>query len=50
MPDNKENEKLHAERELMSELEEGEHSSIEHGWIDFFEIEKEFANDLRDEL
>jgi len=43
-------EKLCAERELMSELDKGERSAIEHGWIDLSEIEKEFANDLREEF
>ncbi len=48
MPDIEEYEKLRAERELMSELEKGERSAREKGWIDFSEVEKEFANDLSD--
>ncbi len=41
-------ERLKAELKLMSELEEGERSAREKGWIDFSEVEKEFADDLQD--
>lgn len=41
-------ERLKAELKLMSELEKGERSAREHGWIDFSEVEKEFADDLQD--
>ncbi len=41
-------EKMYAERKLMSELEKGERSAREKGWIDFSEIEKEFADDIQD--
>ena len=33
---------------LMSELEKGEHSAREKGWIDFTEIEREFAHNIPD--
>lgn len=32
----------------MSELENGERSARENGWIDFSEIEKEFARNIPD--
>ena len=32
----------------MSELEKGEHSARENGWIDFAEIEREFARNIPD--
>ena len=41
-------EKITATMKLMSELEKGERSAREKGWIDFSEIEKEFANDIQD--
>lgn len=41
-------EKINATLKLMSELEKGERSAREKGWIDFSEIEKEFANDIQD--
>ncbi len=41
-------EKIKAEMKLMSELEKGERSAREKGWISFSEVEKEFANDLQD--
>lgn len=41
-------EKILAAMKLMSELEKGERSAREKGWIDFSEIEKEFANDIQD--
>ncbi len=41
-------EKIKAERKLMSELEKGERSAREKGWISFSEVEKEFADDLQD--
>lgn len=41
-------EKITAALKLMSELEKGERSAREKGWIDFSEVEKEFANDIRD--
>ena len=41
-------EKINATLKLMSELEKGERSTREKGWIDFSEIEKEFANDIQD--
>ncbi len=43
MPDNKENEKLRAERELMSKLEEGERSAREEGRIEASEVKKMLA-------
>ena len=33
---------------LMSELEKGERSAREKGWIDFEEIEREFARNIPD--
>ncbi len=41
-------EKIKAELKLISELEKGERSAREKGWIGFSEIEKEFANDIQD--
>ena len=41
-------EKIKAELKLMSELEKGERLAREKGWIDFSEIEKEFADDVQD--
>ncbi len=41
-------ERIQAERKLMSELEKGERSAREKGWISFSEVEKEFADDLQD--
>ena len=32
----------------MSELEKGEHSEQEKGWIDFSEIEREFSSDAKE--
>ena len=32
----------------MSNFEKGEHSARENGWIDFAEIEKEFARNIPD--
>lgn len=46
--DMEEYEKITAALKLMSELEKGERSAREKGWIDFSEVEKEFANDIRD--
>ena len=46
--DMEEYEKITATMKLMSELEKGERSVREKGWIDFSEIEKEFANDIQD--
>ena len=46
--DIEEYEKINATLRLMSELEKGERSAREKGWIDFSEIEKEFANDIQD--
>ena len=46
--DMEEYEKITATMKLMSELEKGESSAREKGWIDFSEIEKEFANDIQD--
>ena len=40
-------EKINATLKLMSELEKGERSARENGWIDFSEIEKEFADDIQ---
>ena len=33
---------------LMSELEKGEQSARENGWINFTEIEREFARNILD--
>lgn len=46
--DMEEYEKITAALKLMSELEKGERSAREKGWIDFSEVEREFANDIRD--
>ena len=46
--DMEEYEKITATMKLMSELEKGERSAREKGWIDFSEIEKEFAHDIQD--
>lgn len=46
--DIEEYEKIRATLKLMNELEKGERSARENGWIDFSEIEKEFANDIKD--
>ena len=46
--DMEEYEKITATMKLMSELEQGERSARDKGWIDFSEIEKEFANDIQD--
>ena len=46
--DIEEYEKIRATLKLMNELEKGERSAREKGWIDFSEIEKEFANDTKD--
>lgn len=40
MPDNEENEKLRAKQWLMSELEKGERSAREEGWISSSEVKK----------
>ena len=41
-------EKTSATLRLMSELEKGERSAQEKGWIDSAEIEKEFARNIPD--
>lgn len=41
-------ERINAELKLMSELEKGERSAREKGWINLSEIEKEFADDVQD--
>ena len=46
--DIEEYEKIRATLKLMNELEKGERSARGNGWIDFSEIEKEFANDTKD--
>lgn len=46
--DMEEYEKITAALKLMSELEKGERSAREKGWIDVSEVEKEFANDIQD--
>ena len=46
--DIEEYEKIRATLKLMNELEKGERSARENGWIDFSVIEKEFANDIKD--
>lgn len=46
--DIEEYEKIRATLKLMNELEKGERSARENGWIDFSEIEKDFANDIKD--
>lgn len=44
--DMEEYEKINATLRLMSELEKGERSARENGWIDFTEIEREFARNI----
>lgn len=46
--DIEEYEKINATLRLMSELEKGERSAREKGWIDFSGIEKEFARNIPD--
>ncbi|MBP0984669.1 MAG: type II toxin-antitoxin system Phd/YefM family antitoxin [Oscillospiraceae bacterium] len=46
--DIEEYEKIRASLKLMNELEKGERSARENGWIDFSEIEKEFMNNTKD--
>jgi len=46
--DMEEYEKINATMKLMSELEKGERSAREKGWIDFEEIEREFARNIPD--
>ena len=46
--DMEEYEKINATLRLMSELENGERSAREKGWIDFSEIEREFARNIPD--
>lgn len=46
--DMEEYEKITSALKLMSELEKGERSAREKGWIDFSEVEKEFAYDNQD--
>lgn len=46
--DMEEYEKINATLKLFDELEKGERSARKNGWIDFSEIEKEFANDIQD--
>ena len=46
--DIEEYEKINATLRLMSELEKGERSAREKGWIDFTEIEREFASNIPD--
>ncbi len=46
--DIKDYEKMFAKQRLMRELEEGERSAREKGWIDSSEIEKELADDIQD--
>ena len=46
--DMEEYEKINAILRLMSELEKGEHSSREKGWIGFSEIRKKFASNIPD--
>ncbi len=41
-------EKIKAELKLLSELEKGERSAREKGWINFSEVEKEFSDELQD--
>lgn len=41
--DIKEYEKLHAELKLLSELEKGEHSAKEKGWLGLSEVEKKLG-------
>lgn len=46
--DMEEYEIINATLRLLSELEKGEHSVRENGWIDFSEIEREFARNIPD--
>ena len=46
--DMEEYEKINATLRLMSELEKGEHSAREKGWIDSAEIKREFARNIPD--
>ena len=46
--DMEEYEKINATLRLMSELEKGEQSAREKGWIDFSEIERECARNIPD--
>ena len=46
--DIEEYEKINATLRLMSELEKGERSAREKGWIDFSEIEKEFSSGTKE--
>jgi prevent-host-death family protein len=46
--DIEEYEKINATLRLMSELEKGERSARENGWIDFAEIEREFSSDTKE--
>lgn len=39
---------INATLRLMSDLEKGEHSAWENGWIDFSEIEKEFSSGTKE--
>lgn len=41
-------ERIKAELKLMSELEKGERSAREKGWIKAEDVEKEFADDIQD--
>ncbi len=41
-------ERLKAEMKLMSELEKGERSAREKGWIKAEDVKKEFASDIQD--
>lgn len=44
--DMSEYEKMNATLKLLSELEKGEQSAREKGWVDFAEIEKEFLDNV----
>ena len=46
--DIEEYEKINVTLRLMSELEKGERSARENGWIDFAEIEREFSSDTKE--
>ena len=46
--DIEEYDKINATLRLMSELEKGERSARENGWIDFAEIEREFSSDTKE--
>ena len=46
--DIEEYEKINATLRLMSELEKGERSARENGWIDFAELEREFSSDTKE--